>query len=428
MNILNDTAIITIAYDMTRMCAYLDRKFPSGIERVDINYLNGFLLNKQYDVKGILEIEVNSKINMIKIPDQLVAKIRDHLYNRWILSITNNATFLKNAKQLQNELLSEINKSCKINENGIDENILKIETKNGKTIYFNACFINIADGKQHYKLIKSAKLTPVYVIHDIIPIEYPEYTYGDQNRHHLERLITAFDLKAKIIAISEHVKSKIITVANSLGYQNIDIYVNNNGVDNKFINKNKIAFSKSPKKNQFIYLSTIEPRKNHALLLNIWRKMIDNINSSTNIPKLVIIGRRGWNSQLIFDMLDKNASIREFVIEINNATDDDIINYIDESKAMLFPSFDEGWGLPIVESLALGTPVICSDIPVHHECTQGNAIFLDPIDGLSWLDYIMRISQDLLKIDTGNFSPVSWDSSCTKLQNIIREINHQKYH
>lgn len=426
MNELKSAERLTITYDLTRMCAYLDRKFPSGIERVDINYLHGFLLNSMFIIKGILEVEVNGKIYLVKIPDELVLKIKNHLYNRWILSISEDSLFVKHAKEIENELIAEINKYCIINADGIDVNIIKLHKPNSKIFYFNACFINIADGKQHYKLIKSAKLVPIYIIHDIIPIEYPEYTFGDQNKLHLERLITAFDLEANIIAISEHVKIKINLIATSLGYKNINIHVNNNGIDAKFINRNKSIHKSINKKNQFIYVSTIEPRKNHALLLNVWKKIINETNSSAETPKLIIIGRRGWNNQLTFDMLDKNASLREFIVEINNASDDEIIRYIDESKAMLFPSFDEGWGLPIVESLAIGTPVICSDILVHHECTQGNAIFLDPIDGLSWFECIMKISKDTLKIDSGNFLPISWEKSCIKLQKIIISINNKQ--
>jgi glycosyltransferase involved in cell wall biosynthesis len=59
---------------------------------------------------------------------------------------------------------------------------------------------------------------------------------------------------------------------------------------------------------------------------------------------------------------------------------------------LLMPSFAEGYGLPLVEALSVGTPVIASDIPVFHEVTQGRAIFRDPIDGLGWSEAIMALA------------------------------------
>ena len=110
---------------------------------------------------------------------------------------------------------------------------------------------------------------------------------------------------------------------------------------------------------------------------------------------------------------------KENVIELNQCSDDEMIDIVQTSKASLFPSFDEGWGLGITESLALGTSVICSDIPVCRETSQGNAIYLDPIDGLGWFKKIKEFSYSDLYNNISSFKVISWYDSVEKMKYIL---------
>jgi glycosyltransferase involved in cell wall biosynthesis len=80
------------------------------------------------------------------------------------------------------------------------------------------------------------------------------------------------------------------------------------------------------------------------------------------------------------------------------------------------PSFAEGYGLPIVEALSLGTPVICSDIPVFREVGQDKALLISPLDGLSWLQAIESLTppasplRDRMSAKTLEFKPPIWRS------------------
>jgi len=86
---------------------------------------------------------------------------------------------------------------------------------------------------------------------------------------------------------------------------------------------------------------------------------------------------------------------------------------------MLFPSHDEGWGLPIVESLALGTPVICSDLPVHRECSQGVGVFIDQLDGLQWLRTIEEVASGEKQLSAAGYIPITWPVAQAKMVKII---------
>jgi glycosyltransferase involved in cell wall biosynthesis len=132
----------------------------------------------------------------------------------------------------------------------------------------------------------------------------------------------------------------------------------------------------------FVILGTIEGRKNHALLLSMWRRMLDE-RSAAQVPRLVIVGRRGWQADEVFARLDR----REFgdrVAEVGSLDDRRLAEALVGARVLLFPSFAEGYGIPLTEALAAGVPVIASDLPVFREIGQGAPELLPPDDAAAW--------------------------------------------
>ena len=106
-------------------------------------------------------------------------------------------------------------------------------------------------------------------------------------------------------------------------------------------------------------LGTIEPRKNHWFMLHVWRRIVEE--SGGNAPKLVVIGRRGWECENVVDMLERCESLKDAVVEQSNCSDHDLQVWLQHARALLFPSFVEGYGMPLVEALTMQVPVIASD-------------------------------------------------------------------
>ena len=286
-------------------------------------------------------------------------------------------------------------------------------------MYVNCSFFSINNADGHAKQILLSGLQPIYVIYDILPLEYPEFFWADDIPvKHLKIINAMVSNNAQLVAISENVKKKLEQMLKLIDVEHKEIYVARCGVSEVFTKK-----ITSEKENKFTVFCTIEPRKNHILLLNVWKELINS--GMPNIPKLSIIGRRGWFNEDVFRLLDKSPAIREHVSEFNQMTDEEMIHEISTSKATLFPSFGEGWGLPIVESLSMGIPVICSDLEVHRECSQGMAEFISPLDGLKWMNKIVEMSSyddktyqektEYIK----NFKPISWSESAENILNII---------
>jgi glycosyltransferase involved in cell wall biosynthesis len=112
------------------------------------------------------------------------------------------------------------------------------------------------------------------------------------------------------------------------------------------------------------------------------------------MPRLVIVGERGWENEQVVDMLERCEAIKPHVAQVTSLGSQDLADLIDGARAVLAPSFEEGYGLPIVEALALGAPVVAAESEAAREVSQGRACLLSPLDGLGWASEIERLATD----------------------------------
>jgi len=99
----------------------------------------------------------------------------------------------------------------------------------------------------------------------------------------------------------------------------------------------------------------------------------------------VIVGRRGWNNQAVFDLLDQAPWVASHVVEVAGLSTGAVKHIVANARALLMPSFAEGYGFPIIEALAAGTPVIASDITVFREVSGARATYCNPGETMPWL-------------------------------------------
>jgi glycosyltransferase involved in cell wall biosynthesis len=133
----------------------------------------------------------------------------------------------------------------------------------------------------------------------------------------------------------------------------------------------------------FVAVGTLEPRKNHLMLLHVWREMAETLGPAT--PRLVLVGARGWDCENVLDLLERCDRLRTSVAWVDHLATPALRDLLEGATALLMPSFAEGFGLPVVEALAAGTPVLASDIPVFRGLAMPGVALLDPLDGLAWL-------------------------------------------
>lgn len=232
---------------------------------------------------------------------------------------------------------------------------------------------------------KGAKFVPL--VHDLIPVAYPEYASPDGVKRHMQR-IEAF------VGLADGIITNSSTTAGDLshflpqGPRRPDIVTALLGVDQCSTDMNFPI----PSDAYFVCIGTLEPRKNHLLLLNTWRVLAERLGPDT--PKLILIGRRGWENENVLDMLERCQALAGLVREYPNLPDSAVARLLQGARALLFPSFTEGYGLPLAEALALGVPAICSDLPALREVGGDVPEYLDPLDGLGWRHLILSFMEE----------------------------------
>ena len=228
---------------------------------------------------------------------------------------------------------------------------------------------------------------PLYFVHDLIPITHAEYCRAGEHAKHIQRMHTMLTSGVGIIANSQDTLDALVRFAHTQGLAMPPAVVALLASAPLTVRADAPSPLAAP---YFVVLGTIEPRKNHLLLLNLWRELAQRLGEAT--PHLVLIGQRGWECENVVDMLERCEALRPFVHEIGACSDDDLATYLRHARALLFPSFVEGFGMPLVEALALGTPVIASDIGVFREVAADVPDYLNPLDALGWMyaieDYV----------------------------------------
>lgn len=220
-------------------------------------------------------------------------------------------------------------------------------------------------------------LRPVHLVHDLIPITHPQFCREGEAERHARRMATVLDSAAGVVANSAHTLDTLAEFAAGRGCAMPPAAVAWPGTP--LLPRVPEPEAREP---TFVILGTIEGRKNHALLLSLWRRMIA-AGGSAPVPRLVIVGRRGWEAEDVFAELDGGA-FGDRVREVGALDDRRLAAVLAGARALLFPSFAEGYGIPLVEALAAGVPVIASDLPVFREIGQGVPELVAPDDDRAW--------------------------------------------
>ncbi len=250
----------------------------------------------------------------------------------------------------------------------------------------------------------------VPMVHDLIPLEFPEYGRpGEADRH--RRRITAVAAMADAVIVNSAATGKALSHYLPPG---LPVHIAPLGVANPTPGSAEVM-----DRPYFLCLGTIEPRKNHLLLLQLWRQLIGRLG--TLAPRLVIVGRRGWENENVLDLLDRCPTLAGHVHELGTVPDSRLAALMRGATALLMPSFAEGFGLPVAEALNHGTPVVCSDLPALREAGGAVPEYLDPLDSFAWgaavVDYASpgsrRRAAQLRRLSS--WQPVGWRAHVTSV-------------
>ena len=226
--------------------------------------------------------------------------------------------------------------------------------------------------------VERHQVRAVFLIHDLIPVTHPQFCRRGEAGKHERRISNALMSASGIIANSE---ATLKAISNFASRKNLSMPP----ATIAWISGPELPQRVIPRERPRPYLvtvGTIEARKNHILLLRVWESLVARLGEAA--PDLVIIGQRGWEAEDVTAVLDHPQSLYGHVHELGRCDDEELASWLAGARALLMPSFAEGFGLPVIEALELGTPVIATDLSVYREIVGDIPTYLDPLDQAAW--------------------------------------------
>lgn len=227
--------------------------------------------------------------------------------------------------------------------------------------------------------VKAAGAANVYTLHDLVPLRLP-YTTADRKKTYLalaQRIAREAD---HILTVSEHSRADIIRI---LGveearvtnlYQSTDIAAQIDGIPPEQIAREVEGLLGAPMRGYYLFFGALEPKKNLARLLEA------HLASGSPHP-LVIVGAPGWGSERDVKLLEQLADLdqQQRIKWLGYLPRQTLATVIAGARAVVFPSLYEGFGLPVLEAMSLGTPVITSNTSSLPEVAGEAALLVDPL-------------------------------------------------
>jgi len=267
------------------------------------------------------------------------------------------------------------------------------------TVYYNVGHSNLARRVlQAVRAVREARI--VVMIHDTIPLDWPDF----------QREGTVPEFRAKLDRVAQ--MADVVITPSDIAARDVQRHMAALGRLPKVVSAHLGVDPVRPdpadlppgldlRAPWFVTVGTIEPRKNHALLLDAWAHL------GPTPPRLFICGTRGWRNDDVFARLDARPP---GVTELAGLSDGAVAALVQGAAGFLFPSRAEGFGLPPVEAAALGTPVICGDLAIWREVLGNGAVYLNLNDSYLWAQAVKDLSDKGLTADRCSRPLPSWDA------------------
>jgi glycosyltransferase involved in cell wall biosynthesis len=288
---------------------------------------------------------------------------------------------------------------------------------------------DVVHGTDHF-VYPHPKSRNIMTIHDLTFVKYPDYV-PTIVKTYLDRIKNCLKFTDAIITFSENTKRDLVEL---LKIDPDKIYItyqasryHTDYLNNQQIEDLKISVSYDFTKPYFLFVSTLEPRKNVIGLIQAFNYLKKHHKIE---HQLVLIGQTGWKYQPILEAINESPYHPE-IHHLNYLTDDLVALFYHQAEAFIYPSFYEGFGLPVLEAMTLGTPVITSNSSSLPEVTGDSALLINPNHSMELADAMLNIVRDRVLRDNLIFkgkeqaNKFSWEKTAQATLNIYCSVLNQ---
>lgn len=253
----------------------------------------------------------------------------------------------------------------------------------------------------------------IITIHDLAMYKNPQWFPGGQFFNHKILIPLSIYRAKKIIAVSENTSDDLIKMFRVKKEKVATIHEGVEDYNQIIINENEIAGKFKIKDPYLLFIGTLEPRKNLVRLIEAFAEFLKE--SEQKNFKLVLAGKKGWKYEPIFAKI-KELNLEGAVIYCGYVKLQEKIYLLKKAYAFVFPSLYEGFGLPILEAMNMGIPIVSSNIASIPELVIDNALLINPRD-------IDSIKKSLLKITS---EPKLREKFISKGKGIVRNFSWEE--
>ncbi|HGG05050.1 MAG TPA: glycosyltransferase family 1 protein [Aliiroseovarius sp.] len=375
-----------LCLDLSRLISREGRGPWTGIDRVEAAYLNAFL-NQPKPVFGL----TRTSLGYVLLDRQGLSGLRERLLGNtpWGSPDTTSrlSRVLRRSSNSKRRVESDLRRLrlARCSKAGLAR-MLRRHLPAGTS------WVNVGHTNLEARVFKAVKAVPAskacILIHDMIPLDYPEFQAPGMVETFTRRMKNVSRFADLVVYNSQQSQDDAKRYFGDWGRVPPGI-IAHLGVEAPPADSIPAPSGPLKGKPYFVTTGTIEPRKNHAMLLDVWEKL--TASDPNSAPHLVIIGQRGWNNDAVFKRLD---TAPRGVTELNDLNDLDMAALTKGAIAALFPSVAEGFGLPPCEAVLLGTRPVVNDLPVYREILGNIPIYANAKDMYSWLKIITDLTAD----------------------------------
>lgn len=286
----------------------------------------------------------------------------------------------------------------------------------GDTVFIAGAFWMLPDSLGIYSQLKQAGVYLGVYIYDVIPVTHPEYCAPELVARFTRCLFHLLEMADFIFTISDYSGAELIKhfsdrvpdlapvstvrLAHQLAADPVGGPAGN-------------AIQLLLERDYVLFVSTLEARKNHAYLYRAWQLLLDK-HPANKVPDLVFVGRKGWRVDDLVSSFTDSQYLGGKLHVLRNIGDADLAFLYKKAQFTCFPSFMEGWGLPIGESLTFGTPCVASNTSSMPEVAGDIIDYIDPHNvtgGVAVFEQLLFTEGELEKRRArirNSFKPVEW--------------------
>lgn len=383
--------------DVTRIASRLGRGALTGIDRVELAYLR-HLLQPQFRTYGLLR----TKAGVLLLNRTGLSSL-----DRWASGapLPQDCDLMAKATRRNDPLLGAIEtqlRKTSIARAPVSLSHFALRRHLPQHIgYLNTGHANLsAPMMRALRSVSGMKIG--VLVHDTIPLDHPAYSRPDRIDAFAKKLRAVSDSADLVIHTAQATRTSTDAHFRQLGRVPNGV-VAPLGVDVQSPNAAELPPDLPLEQPFFLAVGTIEPRKNHALLLDVWERLAGQMPDP---PKLFIVGNKGWADAAILARLETGLP---GVHVLHGVSDAAVAALMCRARALLFPTLSEGFGLPAFEAASLGLPVIATELPVFREILNDYPVYLAPHDIYSWQETVLALTEGSAFGRKGRWTVPRWE-------------------